>query len=278
MSKHPWITFYPSDWLAGTRGLTAVETAVYITLIMLMYERGEPLRDGDDRLARLCCNLKPAAFRKAVDALMSDGKIILLEGGLWNDRVASTIESSIQKRNAAKRSAETRWGENAAKSTAERCDRNADEMLRARIPQPQPQLESSLRSDSKTDDDGAGAKKSLDGPRIEDVRRQVVIAGGGALNSQSIEIQPASEIIRWLNAGCDMTLDILPAVAGVAARCRPGSVRSWAFFSNAVFEARDRRLAPAPTVSALQRAPPGRGETVAARMLREMQEKADAKP
>ena len=36
----PWFKFYPSDWLGGTRGLTAEETGVYITMIAMMYEAG----------------------------------------------------------------------------------------------------------------------------------------------------------------------------------------------------------------------------------------------
>jgi len=55
-----------------------------------------------------------------------------------------------------------------------------------------------------------------------------------------------SEPIRWVVAGCDIDLDIIPALRSIAARGR--TVRSWAYCSDAVFEARDRRLAPAPAV------------------------------
>ena len=48
------VPFYPSDWLAGTRGLSDSETGVYITLIARMYEMAGPIERDDDRLSRLC--------------------------------------------------------------------------------------------------------------------------------------------------------------------------------------------------------------------------------
>lgn len=40
------IALYPSDWLAGTRGLTPAETGIYITLVCMMYERQADLSQG----------------------------------------------------------------------------------------------------------------------------------------------------------------------------------------------------------------------------------------
>ena len=46
MSESPWIKFYPSDWLAGTRGMSATEAGVYINLIAMMYESDGYLKIG----------------------------------------------------------------------------------------------------------------------------------------------------------------------------------------------------------------------------------------
>lgn len=72
-----------------------------------------------------------------------------------------------------------------------------------------------------------------------------------------------SEPINWTVAGCDIDADILPTLRSMAAR---GKVpRSWSYCTNAVFEARDRRLAPAPAVQPQHRqaAPPSKPRTVA---------------
>jgi hypothetical protein len=51
------------------------------------------------------------------------------------------------------------------------------------------------------------------------------------------------EIDRWLAAGCDLIADILPVIAAKTAASRPQPIRSWAYFTPAIIEARDRRVA-----------------------------------
>lgn len=55
-----------------------------------------------------------------------------------------------------------------------------------------------------------------------------------------------SEPIRWVEGGCDIDLDIIPTLRSFRARGRP--IRGWGYCSEAVFETRDRRLAPVPAV------------------------------
>ncbi len=82
MSATPFIKFYPSDWLGGTRGLTAAEAGIYITLVCLMYERGAPVEEDHGRLARQCGCTK-APFLRCLDNLIEQGKVIRTEAGLW---------------------------------------------------------------------------------------------------------------------------------------------------------------------------------------------------
>lgn len=103
------IPFYPSDWLAGTRGLSAEETGVYITLICRMYEMAGPIERDDARLARLCgCKTKPG-FVRCLDFLITEGKITQDESGLFNDRAAIEIEKVVKISQAARQAAESRW-------------------------------------------------------------------------------------------------------------------------------------------------------------------------
>jgi uncharacterized protein YdaU (DUF1376 family) len=103
------VAFYPSDWLAGTRGLSDSETGVYITLISRMYEMAAPIERDDNRLARLCgCNTR-VAFVKALEHLTSEGKIIETDEGLFNERVRKEIKITIEKSDKARAAAESRW-------------------------------------------------------------------------------------------------------------------------------------------------------------------------
>lgn len=103
------IQFYPSDWLAGTRGLSAEETGVYITLICRMYEMAGPIERDDDRLHRLCGTPSKKTFQKVLGYLIDEGKITEDDGSLCNDRVLSEIEKTTKVSNKARLAAEVRW-------------------------------------------------------------------------------------------------------------------------------------------------------------------------
>jgi uncharacterized protein YdaU (DUF1376 family) len=104
----PWFKFYPSDWLTGTRGLSVVETGVYITLMASMYEREAPIENDTQELSRLCgCTQKQLI--PALEKLISKGKIILVDQELWNTRVEDELKDRVTKSVSAKTSAEERW-------------------------------------------------------------------------------------------------------------------------------------------------------------------------
>lgn len=94
------VSFYPSDWLAGTRGLTPAETGVYITLVAMMYERQEPLSFDCARLARMC-NCPAGTFRKILAVLLAEKKILETPAGIWNERVETEIRSAREAMKAA---------------------------------------------------------------------------------------------------------------------------------------------------------------------------------
>lgn len=86
----------------------------------------------------------------------------------------------------------------------------------------------------------------LSAERLRDLETRMREAGGEALNTVSTGLLVLAEPLRWLAAGCDLELDILPIIRARCQNRRPGSVRSWGLFADAVYEARDRRNAPLP--------------------------------
>lgn len=131
MKKMPWVRFFASDWLAGTRGMSAAETGVYITLIATMYERQEPIPEDHARLARLC-GASNSAFKKALDILIDDEKIIRTDAGLWNERVQKERVYLSEKSEVGLQAANARWGkkdnENNDEIMQTQCGRNANAM------------------------------------------------------------------------------------------------------------------------------------------------------
>ncbi|MBB4120716.1 YdaU family protein [Martelella radicis] len=108
MSEMPYVRFYMSDWLSATRGMKAAEMGVYFTLLALMYERGEPLTENHERLARQCgCTKK--VFSQYLDVFLDDGKIIRSGGGLWNRRVEKEFQFREKSSEDKKQAAKKRW-------------------------------------------------------------------------------------------------------------------------------------------------------------------------
>ncbi|MQX66324.1 DUF1376 domain-containing protein [Sinorhizobium meliloti] len=152
MAKMPWIRFFPSDWLAGTRGMSAVETGVYITLIATMYERGEPIPEDHARLARLC-GASNSAFAKAIETLIDEGKIIRVDGGLWNDRVEKEQVYLSERSEVGSRAARARWSKKDnennvsvdANALPTQSSRNANQKPEARVIKEEPSGSSKKR-------------------------------------------------------------------------------------------------------------------------------------
>ena len=63
-------------------------------------------------------------------------------------------------------------------------------------------------------------------------------------------LRDVSAVLRWIAAGCDLERDILPTVAGRAARHKGRGIRSWGYFEQPVLEAREHRLAIAARTAA----------------------------
>jgi uncharacterized protein YdaU (DUF1376 family) len=129
MSDGPWIKFYPSDWLTGTRGLSPAEAGIYITLIAMMYEKGGTLTGDMPKLARLCnCPLAP--FQKMLDRLVDDGKLDRSgDGALTNKRVQTELATRQRTSIAASQSAALRW----EKDKQNQSDADANAMRNASI-------------------------------------------------------------------------------------------------------------------------------------------------
>lgn len=101
MTDSAYVKFYTSDFLGGTSGLTAATKGVYITLLMLMYETEAPLKRSYASLAR-ACGASNSAFKKAMEALIEEGKIVILEDGVWSEKVEKHISTraNLRRRNA----------------------------------------------------------------------------------------------------------------------------------------------------------------------------------
>jgi len=142
------VPFYPSDWLAGTRGLSAEETGVYITLVARIYEMAGPIERDDNRLARLCGCGSKAKFVKALEYLISEGKIVEREGRITNERAEKEIKNVTGKSEKAKAAAQSRWDKKDNKNNgSDNADASLGHMPEGCQPKPKPNIEKDISND-----------------------------------------------------------------------------------------------------------------------------------
>ena len=70
--------------------MTASEIGIYITLIAEMYERDGWLEFDNRRLARMC-GASAGMFKNTVSMLIDDGKLVLVDGKISNERVQEEL-------------------------------------------------------------------------------------------------------------------------------------------------------------------------------------------
>lgn len=81
MSARPWYKRYASDFIAGTISLTLEEAGAYSYIIDLLHDRGGPIPDDAQWIARVCgCSTRK--WKTIRQRLIQAGKIYENEGAL----------------------------------------------------------------------------------------------------------------------------------------------------------------------------------------------------
>jgi hypothetical protein len=73
-------------------------------------------------------------------------------------------------------------------------------------------------------------------------------AGGRAManSAASPGLIGLAAVHAWLEQGCDLEKDVIPAIKAAVAKRPPASIRSWSYFTTAVVNARATRTSPLP--------------------------------
>lgn len=102
---------YPSDFLNGLIGMTADEIAAYTVIIMLQYDRGEPVKyEGRERELSVRTGMSRGRLVRAVSGLIEAGKVFLSDGMLTNRRAEKEI-AKIHEKIAKNRENSAKGGE-----------------------------------------------------------------------------------------------------------------------------------------------------------------------
>jgi len=128
--SRPWLAFYPTDYLADTRDLSAEEHGVYCVLLMESWCRG-PLPDDLDRLRRMAAGAQAQSVRLVLERYWTRGEAGWTNARLERERARAEEQSQKQRRKA-----QLRWD---AAACATALPRDMPDACRNDAPsQPQP--------------------------------------------------------------------------------------------------------------------------------------------
>jgi uncharacterized protein YdaU (DUF1376 family) len=118
VSGTSWYKRYPADFLHSTAALSLEEKGAYSVALDLMYERGGPIPDDPQWIARMCGCSQRKWTQVLRPALIAAGKLQLTpDGKLMNSRVSYETHESAKRLDAARR-AGSRGGTNKARTRA----------------------------------------------------------------------------------------------------------------------------------------------------------------
>lgn len=188
MTALPWFKCYPTDFREGMVGLTCEERGAYITVLLLIYERGGSIPDDDAWLAaNLWCSLR--AWKKIRASLIVKGKLFALNvngvDSLMNRRAADEIARTVGICEARKTAGKEGGKRSAAKrihvsnENSDLDQANASELVNQTPSKIQPDIQT-IRKSSVASPDGepTGADTTPNG-RAWNWATSVLVAQGG---------------------------------------------------------------------------------------------------
>mgnify|MGYP003382356446 CR=1 FL=1 len=239
MSSSPWLKFYPSDWRAdpALRMCSVAARGLWIEMLCVMHEA------------------TPYGSMRVNGRAVSDSQIAILAGAsiddvtIWLAELESAgafsrdddgvIFSRRMQRDKAKAESDKKNGKRGGNP----------ELGKGVNPPDNPPVKAGDKAQKPEARDqnnyAAKARDPLQG------REGEMLAALGVTDETKLPgLLILSEPYHWVTNGCDIDLDILPTLRSFGAKGKP--IKSWGYCTAAVFEARDKRLAPGPAVQQRQ--------------------------
>lgn len=181
MSKDPYFRTFPSNFLGGIVDLKADEIGAYWVVILLMHDRGGPIPDDREWIAR-----RAGLSRRRWDAvrkkLIAMGKLKCRNGELANPRALRDIEKRLRLSDVRRAAALARWhgedspeldlgdeiGESGDNDLIEREPRNSAISDDANASEPDPPASDAKPQPKRTD---SAKKASVSVPGINEQER-----------------------------------------------------------------------------------------------------------
>jgi uncharacterized protein YdaU (DUF1376 family) len=218
---------YIGDYQRDTAHLSMAEHGAYILMLQHYYATEKPLPVG--KALHRMLRAQDKKDRDAIDAVSRE---------FWTETKDGLVNLRANEE-IGKATAQAETNARIAREREERrkASRSGNEPSTNRAKNDQPNQTPDTRHQKDNGDDSARAR--LD--RLEASCRE---AAGGALDSTSTGLMVLDRPLAWLEGGCDLELDVIPAIRAAAARASPGTIRAWKYFDRPVADAKASRDQP----------------------------------
>ncbi len=218
MSKRPWYKRFPADFINGTMALSLEEKGAYSMVLDLIYDRGSPIPDDPQWIARICgCSTRKWKIIRG--RLIGFGKIAANDGLLSNGRANSQLKIERKEHenlaNAAEKSHEKKPKPKQVNDLAEK---GHSDRLQQSIFQKPEETSSSVSTTAASNDAADDVKKAS---MAVEIGRKVTDLMG--VTDDPRWLGNWSQVQAWLGEGFSPDLDILPTVSSIVQKLRTGS-------------------------------------------------------
>lgn len=242
MSKTPFMPLWVADFVGDTLDLDAKEIGAYMLILMTMWGRDGYLPNDEKKLQRVArCGRDWPRIWGAIQHYFTVEGDLITQARLLKECKNVASKREVNAQNGA------RGGTAKALKTKKPHVANATVSLKQ--PEPEPYITTTLLGAGEPFPLPEQSPKPPVQSHIDTVEARMpdMLKAAGITNeTRSPGMLAYSEPVRWLEAGCEMDGDIIPTLRSIAARGKLAT--SWAYFSNAVFEAKAKREQPPPVV------------------------------
>lgn len=234
-ARAPWFKCYPQDWIEATRGLTLEQRAVYFDCLCIIYQFERPL-PRDEKWMSHQLHISTRLWRSIRDALLASGKLVECEDGYTNARAQLEIGSrSVRTSNQPRTKSEN--------------SKKPNEFYAGVHAQKSPDTDTERKITAQQVDRLDVA--ALPNSDLNALTDRLISSCNGALDNpvNCLGLLNLSTPRMWLESGCDLERDVIPTLEAIGKRDHGKRIRSWDYFTNAVAQAKAKRLAGMPAIA-----------------------------
>ncbi len=236
-------------WDEGCQELTHEEEVAYLKIVNTIAARGRPIEDEEDMNRALArrARLGWAKWKKVKAALVEKGKITLEDGLIMQRKALQEVDYRNHIRDTKSANArgagsgdEPKNGEISGKNSENsgKFPENFAGNEGAEAAKNNDLGEAPADKQKQEQDIALLSSASARAKMVATMDRLYEVAGPGLADPTK---EPglalsATEVAKWLQAGCDLEGDIVPVIQARTANARGSPIKSWSYFRGAVLE------------------------------------------